>query len=51
MDRKNKISSFETIGWTDPSNASSGNAVTYLKNLKFEQNLYPEHLIDEKKPP
>ena len=51
MDKKNKISTFETIGWAEPHQAQEGSAITYLKNLNFETNVYPDHLIDEKKHP
>ena len=33
VDKKNKIASFEMIGWTDPNAASSNKAMKWLKSL------------------
>ena len=51
MDKQNKIFTFESVGWTDPSSTSASKAVDWFKNREFEQNVYPDNLINETKPP
>ena len=51
MDKENRVKSFEMIGWTDPSQADSRKAVKWLKDLTFDKNVYPDHLMVASKPP
>ena len=51
MDKKNRIFTFDTIGWSPPGASSTKSAIKWLKNLKFTKNLYPDNLMDKPKPP
>ena len=51
LDLKNKISSFEMIGWTDPSNPQINKPMQWLKSLNHDEYLYPKDTYDPKNPP
>lgn len=53
IDKSNKISSFEIIGWTDPSGiaGSSKAPLKWLKSLTLENYIYPESSFNPNKPP
>ena len=51
MDKKNKIFTFETIGWADPTESNPGKAIKWIKQQVFDVSLYPSNLINEEKPP
>ena len=51
MEYKSNIESFETVGWTDPKDPTSIKAIDWYKEITFEKPIYPEHLINERKPP
>ena len=51
MDKKNKVETFEQVGWSDPVTSNSTKAIKWLKNLTFDENVYPKRLINENNPP
>jgi hypothetical protein len=46
VDKKNKIASFDMIGWTDPVNPNPKNATKSIKALTHDTYVYPEELFD-----
>ena len=51
IDTKNKIASFEMIGWTDPNQPNPQKPLKWLKSLNIENYVYPEECFDDKKAP
>ena len=51
MDKKNKIKSFETVGWVHPKETTDAKSVEWLRNLSFDKNLYSDESMKEKKAP
>ena len=51
MDKKNKVETFEQVGWSDPATSNSTKAIKWLKNITFDENVYPKRLINEDSPP
>ena len=51
VDKKNKISSFEMIGWTDPTQPVNTKAIKWLKSLTHDKFIYPEDSFDKTNPP
>lgn len=53
IDKKNFITSFEMIGWTDPLGQAGASKVPlkWLKSLTIENYIYPESSFDPKRPP
>ena len=51
MDLRNKVSSFDMIGWTDPDKPNVNKTKSWLQSLKHDEYIYPEDTFDPKKPP
>ena len=51
MDKENRVFSFDSIGWTDPKDATPGKTLKWFHSLNFEKDVYPNNLINEEKPP
>lgn len=51
VDTKNKISSFEMIGWTDPNQPNPQKPLKWLKSLTIENYVYPQETFDEANAP
>ena len=51
IETKHKIASFDTIGWTDPSQPNANKTLKWLKSLTHDSYVYPEDLFDPEKPP
>ena len=46
MDKENKVTSLEMIGWSEPDDTNyPKKAVKWLKNITFNGSVYPEHLM------
>ena len=51
MDKKNKVTSFEPIAWTDPKDPHPSKTIKWFKNLEFDKFVYPAQLMKDNKPP
>jgi hypothetical protein len=49
MDQKNKISSFEEIGMTDPFKKKDAIAdtISHVQTFDILTNVYPQHVVDK----
>lgn len=39
------------LGWSDPVTSNTTKVVKFIKNITFENFVYPENLMVEEKPP
>ena len=51
LDKTNKIENFETLGWSDPVTCNATKVIKNIKNITFENFVYPEELMNPDKPP
>ena len=51
VDTKNKITSFEMLGWTDPNQSNPQKPLKWLKSLSIDVNVYPSECFADDKPP
>ena len=51
IDKKNKVSHFNMIGWTDPNTPNPGRAINWLKSLTHDTYVYPADTFDKEQSP
>jgi hypothetical protein len=51
VDTKFKVKTFDSIGWSDPTNNSFNKALKYLQLLSFDKALYDKDLLNSEAPP
>jgi len=51
LETKNKIKSFDMIGWTDPDDIKNNKATRWLRSLSHDNYLYDQNTFNPKKPP